>query len=298
MAFANRIGNLLKNSVTLSPSLNQAIRCMSSSKVFVGGLSYGTDDYSLREAFTNYGEVVEGNSWMFSSAARVIMDRETGRSRGFGFVTFTSSEEASAAISGMDGKDLHGRIVRVNYAMERSGGFRGGYGGGGFGSGGGYGGGGGSYGSSGHGRGGGYGSGGNGASNYGGESYNTGPRGGGGGFGGSSYGGYDGMSTVGSNYGVAGGDDGHDSSIGRADGTYGGGTGNYMGNNRVYHCSESGNNDSAATVSGNNAKYDDDTGAYDGSGSTKDGNDDQDLFEDDIKDDDDEPDDYANKRSQ
>ncbi|THU71605.1 hypothetical protein C4D60_Mb04t03220 [Musa balbisiana] len=59
------------------------------------GLSYGTDDQSLRETFTNYGEVVE---------ARVIIDRETGRSRGFGFVTFTSNEEASAAISGMDGK--------------------------------------------------------------------------------------------------------------------------------------------------------------------------------------------------
>ncbi|CAL9084268.1 unnamed protein product [Musa textilis] len=288
MAFANRIGNLLKKSVTLSPSLNQAIRCMSSSKVFVGGLSYGTDDYSLREAFTNYGEVVE---------ARVITDRETGRSRGFGFVTFTSSEEASAAISGMDGKDLHGRIVRVNYAMERSGGFRGGYGGGGFGSGGGYGGGGGSYGSSGHGGGGGYGSGGNGASNYGGESYNTGPRGGGDGFGGSSHGGYDGMSTGGSNYGVAVGGSGSDSSIGGADGTYGGGTGNYRRNNRVYRCSESSNNDSAATISGNNGKYRDDIDAYHGSGSTKNGNDDQDLFEDDIKDDDDEPDDHANKRS-
>ncbi|KRZ63980.1 Glycine-rich RNA-binding protein 3, mitochondrial, partial [Trichinella papuae] len=79
----------------------QAMRSMSSSKLFVGGLSFGTDDQSLREAFTSYGEVVE---------ARVIVDRETGRSRGFGFVTFTSTEEASAAITGMDGKDLHGRM--------------------------------------------------------------------------------------------------------------------------------------------------------------------------------------------
>ncbi|KAG6482602.1 hypothetical protein ZIOFF_059234 [Zingiber officinale] len=110
MAFANRIGNLLKKSVT-SSSLFQAARWMSSSKVFIGGLSYGTDDQSLREAFTSF--------------ARVIMDRETGRSRGFGFVTFTSSEEASAAISGMDGKDVHGRMVRVNYATDRTGGFRG-----------------------------------------------------------------------------------------------------------------------------------------------------------------------------
>ncbi|KAJ8485408.1 hypothetical protein OPV22_017893 [Ensete ventricosum] len=156
MAFANRIGNLLKKSITPSPSLYQAILCMSSSKVFVGGLSYGTDDQSLRETFTNFGEVVE---------ARVIMDRETGRSRGFGFVTFTSNEEASAAISGMDEKDLHGRMVRVNYAAERTGGYRGGFHGGGGSV---YGNGGGSY---------------NGSSGYGGDNYCSGGRCGGGGYG-------------------------------------------------------------------------------------------------------------------
>ncbi|KAG6489716.1 hypothetical protein ZIOFF_050993 [Zingiber officinale] len=98
MPFANRIDNLLKKSVTSSP-LFQAARRMSSSKIFVGGLSYGTDDESLREVFTSFGEVVE---------ARVIMDKETERSRGFRFMTFTSSEEASATISGIDGKDVHG----------------------------------------------------------------------------------------------------------------------------------------------------------------------------------------------
>ncbi|KAK8962299.1 hypothetical protein KSP40_PGU007093 [Platanthera guangdongensis] len=115
----------------------------------ISGLSYGTDDQSLREAFSGYGEVVE---------ARVIIDRETGRSRGFGFITFTSVEEASAAVTAMDGKsiqnsssdlvqDLHGRMVRVNYATDRysggdsygkSGGAAGGYSGsgsGGFGGG-------------------------------------------------------------------------------------------------------------------------------------------------------------------
>lgn len=84
------------------------------------------DDQSLRESFTEYGEVIE---------ARIIHDRETGRSRGFGFVSFTSNEEAAAAIAAMDGKDLHGRPVHVNYATERTGGFRsggGGYGGGGY----------------------------------------------------------------------------------------------------------------------------------------------------------------------
>ncbi|MGV7428855.1 RNA recognition motif domain-containing protein, partial [Mycobacterium kansasii] len=73
---------------------------MSTSKVFIGGLSYDTDDNSLREAFNKYGEVTD---------ARVIVDRETGRSRGFGFVTYTSPEEASSAIQALDGQDLHGR---------------------------------------------------------------------------------------------------------------------------------------------------------------------------------------------
>ncbi|XP_042415076.1 glycine-rich RNA-binding protein 3, mitochondrial-like [Zingiber officinale] len=106
---------------------------MSSSKVFVGGLSYSTDDQSLREVFISFVELVE---------ARVIMDRETGRSRGFGFVTFTSSEEASIVISGMDGMDVHSRMVRVNYTTDRTGGFRDGgdYGGRGGASGGCYGG--------------------------------------------------------------------------------------------------------------------------------------------------------------
>ncbi|RZS07568.1 hypothetical protein BHM03_00038432, partial [Ensete ventricosum] len=161
-------------------------------------LSYGTDDQSLRETLTNFGEVVE---------ARVIMDRETGWSRGFGFVTFTSNEEASAAISGMDEKrsllqlyqDLHGRMVRVNYAAERTGGFRdGSYGGGGSG---GSDNGGGSYsGSSDYG--GGYSSGGGyGGGRYGdGGSCNTGPAGGAGGYDGTG-GGYD----NGGNYGIANG---------------------------------------------------------------------------------------------
>ncbi|KAK5817912.1 Glycine-rich RNA-binding 2, mitochondrial -like protein [Gossypium arboreum] len=163
MAFLSKIGNMLRQTSTTqinaqlsasSPSLFQVFRCMSnmpSSKLFVGGISYQTDDQGLREAFSKYGEVVE---------ARIIVDRETGRSRGFGFVTYTSSEDASSALQALDGQTLHGRQVRVNYATERAprnfGG--GGYGGGGYG-GGGYGGGG--YGGGGYG-GGGYGSGGGG----------------------------------------------------------------------------------------------------------------------------------------
>ncbi|CAL4906512.1 unnamed protein product [Urochloa decumbens] len=178
MALANKLGGLLKKATSSNPSIYQAIRCMSS-KLFVGGLSYSTDEQSLRDEFSSYGQVIE---------ARVIVDRESGRSRGFGFVTYTSSEEASAAITAMDGKDLHGRNIRVNHATERTGGFRGS---GGFGGGsGGYGGGGGGYG----GGGGGYGGG------YGGGSGNYGNRGGGGGYGGGVGGG------SGGNFAAGGGD--------------------------------------------------------------------------------------------
>lgn len=79
-------------------------------KVFVGGLSWDTSDEGLRAAFEPYGEVVE---------AKVITDRDTGRSRGFGFVTFGSSESASRAIEERDGTSLDGRTIRVNEANER-----------------------------------------------------------------------------------------------------------------------------------------------------------------------------------
>uniref|UniRef100_A0A453GAK6 RRM domain-containing protein n=1 Tax=Aegilops tauschii subsp. strangulata TaxID=200361 RepID=A0A453GAK6_AEGTS len=74
------------------------------------GLAWATDDHSLKEAFQCFGEVVE---------ARVITDRETGRSRGFGFVSFASGEDAKSAAENMDGKELAGRNVRVNFANER-----------------------------------------------------------------------------------------------------------------------------------------------------------------------------------
>lgn len=108
-------------------------------KLFVGGLSWDTTDHSLADAFAQFGEVRE---------AKVITDRETGRSRGFGFVTFTDGESGSAAMKEMDGQPIDGRSVRVNEAEERrprssSGGGYGGrsnhsYGGGGYGGGGGW----------------------------------------------------------------------------------------------------------------------------------------------------------------
>src|SRR5687768_11199115 len=90
------------------------------SKLFVGGLSWNTTDASLRTAFESFGQIRE---------ARVILDRETGKSRGFGFVTFQSNDDAAAAIRSMNGAMVDGRTIRVNEAEERRPGGPGGGGG-------------------------------------------------------------------------------------------------------------------------------------------------------------------------
>ena len=155
-------------------------------KLYVGNLPYSVRDGDLEQAFGQFGSV---------TSAKVMMERDTGRSKGFGFVEMGSDEEAQSAINGMNGQPLGGRSVVVNEArpMEerppRSGG--GGFGGGGRreGGGGGYGGGGGGGGYGGGGGGGYGGGGGGGRREGGGESgfrspYGSGPRGGGGGNGG------------------------------------------------------------------------------------------------------------------
>jgi RNA recognition motif-containing protein len=124
-------------------------------KLYVGNLAYSVRDDTLQQAFAQFGTV---------HSAKVMMDRDTGRSKGFGFVEMGSDAEAQAAINGMNGQPIEGRAVVVNEARpreERPGGFtpRGPYGGGrggGGGGGGGYGGGGGRgpYGGGGGGRGG------------------------------------------------------------------------------------------------------------------------------------------------
>ena len=96
-----------------------------STKLYVGNLSFRTTDEDLREAFSQAGTV---------ESANVIQDRETNRSRGFGFVEMASAEEAAKAIEMFNGKDIGGRNVTVNEARpktDRGGGGRGGYGGGG-----------------------------------------------------------------------------------------------------------------------------------------------------------------------
>ena len=159
-------------------------------KLYVGNLSYNVRDEDLQQSFAQYGSV---------SSAKVMMDRDTGRSKGFGFVEMGSDAEAQAAVNGMNGQALDGRAIVVNEARpreERPGGFGGGGGGGGGGrsgggggfggggsGGGGFGGGGGRSGGGGSGGGGGYGGGGGGRSG-GGGGYGGGSGGGGGGRGG------------------------------------------------------------------------------------------------------------------
>lgn len=103
-------------------------------KLYVGNLPYSVRDEDLQQSFSQFGAV---------TSAKVMMERDTGRSKGFGFVEMGSDAEAQAAINGMNGQPLGGRSVVVNEArpMEarppRSGGFGGGGGGGGYGGGGG-----------------------------------------------------------------------------------------------------------------------------------------------------------------
>ena len=142
-------------------------------KLYVGNLAYSVRDEDLQQAFAQFGTV---------TSAKVMMDRDTGRSKGFGFVEMGSDAEAQSGINGMNGQAIDGRALVVNEARpreERPGGFGGGGGGGrppGAGGGGGFGGGGGGGRSGG---GGGYGSGGGGG----------GRSGGGGGYGGGGGGG-------------------------------------------------------------------------------------------------------------
>ncbi|KAJ7539187.1 hypothetical protein O6H91_11G080800 [Diphasiastrum complanatum] len=148
MAFMSRLGSALRQAGRRSdplrlrgadavgalsmPAVYVVSRGMASSKLFVGGLSWGADENTLREAFSSYGEVID---------VRIITDRDTGRSRGFGFVSFTNNEDAESALQAMDGRNVAGRTIRVDYAVQKPGFGRGLGGGPGGGLGGGFGGG-------------------------------------------------------------------------------------------------------------------------------------------------------------
>ena len=93
-------------------------------EIYVGNLAYATNDEGLKAAFAQFGEVTQ---------VRVVTDRMTGRSKGFGFVTMPDAAQAQAAIDALNGHELDGRTVRVNESQpkprEERGGFRGGRGG-------------------------------------------------------------------------------------------------------------------------------------------------------------------------
>jgi len=150
-------------------------------KLYVGNLAYSVRDQDLQDAFSEFGAV---------SSAKVMMDRETGRSKGFGFVEMGSDAEAQSAINGLNGQPVAGRAIVVNEARpreERPAGFRSPYGGGN--GGGGNGGGGGFGGGRREGGGGGYGGGGGGGGRRegGGGGYGGGRGDGGGGYGRGGY---------------------------------------------------------------------------------------------------------------
>lgn len=149
-------------------------------RLYVGNLSFNTTEDSLREAFGGEGRQV--------AEVKIMLDRDTGRSRGFAFVEMATDQDAQGAIQAMNGFELDGRALRVNEAQPRQ--EFGGGGGGGGGSRGGYGGGGGGGGRGGYGGGGGGGGGGRGGYGGGGRGgYGGGGGGGGGGRGGRDHGG-------------------------------------------------------------------------------------------------------------
>jgi len=136
-------------------------------RLYVGNLSYSVTEADLREVFAEAGSVED---------VKVVLDRDTGRPRGFAFVEMSSDAEAGKATESLNGRDVQGRAINVSEARERTGGGGGGRGfGGGGGGGGGYGGGGGGYG----GGGGGGGRGGGGRGGYGDSGGGGGDRGGG-----------------------------------------------------------------------------------------------------------------------
>ncbi len=109
--------SLLIDVVEMHAARNEALK-----KLYVGNLPFTTTEEDLREMFEQHGSTV---------SVRVITDRETGRSRGFGFVEFEEEGNAQKALDALNGMDMGGRSLRVNEAQDRQGGGRGGGGGGG-----------------------------------------------------------------------------------------------------------------------------------------------------------------------
>ncbi|KAF2292297.1 hypothetical protein GH714_018703 [Hevea brasiliensis] len=91
-------------------TVQKAASAAPNSKLFVAGLSWSVDEKSLKDAFSSFGDVTE---------VRIMYDKDSGRSRGFGFVNFSKEDEAICAKDAMDGKALLGRPLRISFALER-----------------------------------------------------------------------------------------------------------------------------------------------------------------------------------
>ena len=107
---------MVGNSVEQRVFLNEHHKSMSNNKLFVGNLSFNSTENDLQDAFAEHGNVEE---------VKLMTDRDTGRPRGFGFVTMSTAEEAQAAMNALNGRQLDGRALTVNVAKpreERSGG--------------------------------------------------------------------------------------------------------------------------------------------------------------------------------
>ncbi|KAI7740326.1 hypothetical protein M8C21_009253 [Ambrosia artemisiifolia] len=100
-----------QSSSSFGPPSSLITRRGIASRLYVAGLSFYTTEKALLDAFSQYGQVVEAN---------VLMDKVSSRSKGFGFITYASAEEAEKAIAEMDGKTLHGRIITVELAKPRT----------------------------------------------------------------------------------------------------------------------------------------------------------------------------------
>lgn len=94
----------------MESAVSRTVKHHMSNKLFVGNLSFNTTENDLNDAFSAFGTVTETN---------LMMDRETGRPRGFGFITMSSAQEAQKAIDALNGKEMDGRALTVNVAKPR-----------------------------------------------------------------------------------------------------------------------------------------------------------------------------------
>ncbi|PWA66910.1 Nucleotide-binding, alpha-beta plait [Artemisia annua] len=124
MALVNKAGSLIRQTASRhinhelsssNSSIFQIIRCVSSSKLLVAGLSHATTKTSLKKAFVPYGDVKEAQVFLKSEKAS-----KNAGSSGFGLVVYSNTESASAAIKALDQKELHGRVVRVKYLENKT----------------------------------------------------------------------------------------------------------------------------------------------------------------------------------